>query len=58
MSDFITARPLARRIGLPLLTCCGLGTIFGAGIYVLIGKVAGNAGTFASLAFLLAAIVA
>lgn len=58
MSDFMTTRPLARRIGLPLLTCYGLGTILGAGIYVLIGKVAGSAGMLAPLAFLLAAVVA
>ena len=58
MSDFMTTRPLARRIGLPLLVCYGLGTILGAGIYVLIGKVAGSAGLLAPLAFLLAAIVA
>ncbi len=58
MSDFMTTRPLARRIGLPLLTCYGLGTILGAGVYVLIGKVAGSAGMLAPLAFLVAAIVA
>jgi amino acid transporter len=58
MSDFMTTRPLARRIGLPLLTCYGLGTILGAGIYVLIGKVAGSAGMYAPLSFLLAAVVA
>lgn len=58
MTDFMTSRPLARRIGLPLLTCYGLGTILGAGIYVLIGKVAGNAGMLAPMSFLVAAIVA
>jgi len=42
--------PLARRIGLPLLTLLtlltfyGLGTMLGAGIYVLVGKVAASAG--------------
>ena len=50
--------PLARRINLPLLTFYGLGTILGAGIYVLIGKVAGASGLLAPLAFLVAAIVA
>lgn len=49
---------LARRISLPLLTLYGLGTILGAGIYVLIGKVVGSAGMLAPLSFLLAAIVA
>lgn len=49
---------LVRRIGLPLLTFYGLGTILGAGIYVLVGKVAASAGLLAPLAFLLAASVA
>jgi basic amino acid/polyamine antiporter, APA family len=50
--------PLAREIGTPLLTIYGLGTILGAGIYVIIGEVAGAAGFLAPLAFLLAAAVA
>ena len=50
--------PLNRCITYPLLTLYGLGTILGAGIYVLIGKVAANAGLYAPVAFLLAAIVA
>lgn len=58
MTDLVTEQPLARRIGLPLLTCYGLGTILGAGIYVLVGKVAGSSGMLAPLAFLVAAIVA
>jgi APA family basic amino acid/polyamine antiporter len=49
---------LSRRIGLPLLTCYGLGTILGAGIYVLIGEVAAIAGTVAPTAFVLAAVLA
>jgi len=49
---------LARKIGLILLTLYGLGTILGAGIYVLIGKVAGEAGMFAPLAFIVAAGIA
>ena len=49
---------LKRCISLPLLTFYGLGNILGAGIYVLVGKVAGVAGLFAPLAFLLAALVA
>lgn len=49
---------LARLIGLPLLTFYGLGTILGAGIYVLVGKVAATAGMLAPLAFLAAALVA
>ena len=46
---------LARRINLFWLTLYGLGTTVGAGIYVLVGKVAGEAGTLAPLSFLLAA---
>ena len=38
-----------------LLTLYGLGTTIGAGVYVLIGKVAGQAGLFAPLSFLIAA---
>lgn len=49
---------LKRSITLPLLTFYGVGTILGAGIYVLIGQVAGYAGLFTPLAFLLAAILA
>ncbi len=36
----------------------GVGTILGAGVYVLVGKVAGAAGVFTPLAFLIAGIVA
>jgi len=49
---------LIRRIGFPLLTFYGLGTILGAGIYVLVGKVATQAGLLTPLAFLVAAGVA
>jgi len=49
---------LNRVIGLPLLTLYGLGTILGAGIYVLIGKVIGVAGIYAPIAFGLAAAIA
>lgn len=49
---------LKRRIGLPLLTAYGVGVMVGAGIYVLVGIVAGAAGVWAPLAFLLAGIVA
>lgn len=41
-----------------MLTLYGLGTIIGAGIYVLVGEIAGQAGVFAPVAFLVAAIVA
>lgn len=46
---------LRRRLGLPLLTLYGLGITVGAGIYVLIGAVAGHAGRAAPWSFLLAA---
>lgn len=49
---------LKRTLSLPLITFYGLGTILGAGIYVLIGKVAGVAGMYAPIAFALAAVTA
>jgi len=49
---------LKRSLSLPLITFYGLGNILGAGIYVLIGKVAGEAGYFAPLAFFIASIIA
>jgi amino acid transporter len=49
---------LKRSLSLPLLTFYGLGNILGAGIYVLIGKVAAHAGYQAPLSFLLAAMLA
>lgn len=49
---------LKRDLTLPLITFYGLGNILGAGIYALIGKVAGEAGYYAPLSFLLAAIIA
>ena len=49
---------LIRRLSLPLLVFYGIGTILGAGIYVLVGKVAGEAGMFAPLAFMFAALLA
>lgn len=50
--------PLKRTINLFLLTLYGLGTIIGAGIYVLVGKVAQEAGPYAASAFGVALIVA
>jgi amino acid transporter len=49
---------LNRTVGLPLLLFFGLGNILGAGIYVLIGKVAGEAGMYTPFAFLIAAVIA
>ncbi len=47
---------LRRRLGLPLLVLYGVGITIGAGIYVLIGAVAGHAGRHAPWSFLLAAL--
>ena len=49
---------LKRSVGLLLLTFYGIGTILGAGIYVLVGEVAGRAGFYAPLSFGLAALLA
>lgn len=48
---------LKRNVTLSMLILYGLGNIFGAGIYVLIGEVAGLAGVYIPLSFLLACIV-
>jgi len=48
---------LQRRLSLPLLTFYGLGSILGAGIYALVGKVAGEAGLFTPVAFLVGAVL-
>jgi amino acid transporter len=48
---------LRRRLGLPLLVLYGTGITVGAGIYVLIGAVAGHAGIYTPWSFLLAALV-
>lgn len=48
---------LKRVIGLPLITLYGVGTIVGAGIYVLISKVAASSGVYAPVSFLVSAIV-
>ncbi|WP_456405215.1 APC family permease [Thiolapillus sp.] len=53
-----TSSNLNRSLSLPLVVLYGMGTILGAGIYVLIGEVAGVAGYRAPLAFLVAALLA
>lgn len=49
---------LKRSLSFPLLVLYGLGTTIGAGIYVLIGKVAGEAGLLAPVSFAGAAVIA
>lgn len=49
---------LKRSVTLPLLTLYGLGTIIGAGIYVLVGEVALLAGLYSPISFLIAALIA
>jgi amino acid transporter len=53
-----TSPTLKSALSLPLITFYGLGSIIGAGIYVLIGEVAGKAGMYAPIAFTFAAIIA
>ena len=48
---------LRRAITLPLLVFYGLGVTIGAGIYVLVGATAAQAGVYAPMSFLLAALV-
>src|SRR3989344_4297515 len=49
---------LKRELGLGALVLAGVGTIIGAGIYALIGVVAGLAGKGAWLSFLIASVLA
>jgi amino acid transporter len=56
--DNATKPKLKRALGLPMLTLYGLGTTIGAGIYALLGEVAGTAGYGAPLSFLVASLVA
>lgn len=55
--DNANSGDLKRSIGPSLLSVYGAGTILGAGIFVLIGKVAGTAGYYTPLAFFIAAVV-
>ncbi|MGI9487802.1 MAG: APC family permease [Geminicoccaceae bacterium] len=55
-----SSRPteLCRRLSLPLLCLYGIGVTIGAGIYVLVGKVAIGTGMHAPMSFLMAAFLA
>jgi len=50
--------PLERRLGAISVSLSGIGIILGAGIYVLVGEAAGEAGNSVWLAFVLGAVVA
>lgn len=54
----MTTPALARRLGLGALVLYGIGDILGAGIYALVGKVAGEAGSSSWVSFIVAAILA
>ena len=59
MSQTADTQPaLKRDVGLSLFVLYGVGNIIGAGIYVLVGKVAGEAGLLAPFTFVLAAMIA
>lgn len=49
---------LIRQLSLPMLIFYGIGTILGAGIYVLVGKVAGEAGFYTPFSFMFASLLA
>jgi amino acid transporter len=49
---------LKKQLGTVQILLYGIGTMLGAGIYVLVGKVAGYAGTLAPLSFLMAGVLA
>ncbi len=57
MGHFIKPQ-LKRELGLLEVTCVGVGIIFGAGIYTLIGKAASLGGNAIWLSFTLGAILA
>ncbi|MFC3118606.1 hypothetical protein ACFOHS_11795 [Jhaorihella thermophila] len=54
----MTEGHLKRRIGLGLLTAYGVGVMVGSGIYVLVGAIAGQAGVWAPVSFLIAGLIA
>jgi APA family basic amino acid/polyamine antiporter len=58
-SESSSAGPrLKRSLSLSMVVLYGLGTTIGAGIYALIGEIAGRAGMFAPISFLIASTMA
>lgn len=57
MEKIIHSQELKRVVRLPYLVLYGLGTILGAGIYILISKVAFHANVYTPISFLVAGIV-
>lgn len=55
--DQSSSARLKRGLNTPLLTLYGLGVTIGAGIYVLVGSTAAEAGPYAPVSFLIAALV-
>lgn len=57
VSDSSTPK-LKRSLGLSMLAWYGIGTIVGGGFYALVGKVVGEAGLFAPISYVIAAVIA
>jgi amino acid transporter len=57
MSEQKQTVKLKRSLSFPLLLFYSTGTILGLGIYVILGKIAGHAGMFTPLAFIVSAIL-
>lgn len=49
---------LKRGLSLSLLIFYGVGTVLGSGVYILTGKIAGEAGMYAPFSFIIAAVIA
>lgn len=49
---------LKRGLSLSLLIFYGVGTVLGSGVYILTGKIAGEAGIYAPFSFVIAAVIA